>query len=255
MKKVLSILLILASLCTLISCSYFESEPTIEVNKDGYVVVNGVVTEHKVTPDITKVVDSEIHYPMINSGTKIEDLPLEKQQIIDDYVADCKTIYTANYASKLLEWNYDMLGQPYLSFDYALVYDFSKVNESSMDEKSAQLWNQIKALNNGESAPMMYVELSGFVNFFGDAYKPTTFVETGYVYGYFIFENETVVRYNYKTICQNMYIYKLPDGTEIINCGNKYAEEKDEQMLMELIEQFQSLSPEENPLNRLTVIK
>ena len=252
MKKVLSILLILVLFCSLASCSYIN--PAIEINEDGYVVVNGVVTEYKIALD-TASDFNEIRYPLINSETKIEDLPSEQQERLGDYIADCKAIYTANYASKLFDWNYDMLGQPYLSFDYALVYDFSKVDESSLDERTAQLWNQIKALNDGESVPMMYIELSGFVNFFGDAYKPTTFVETGYVYGYFIFENETVVRYNYKTICQNTYLYKLPDGTEIINCGNKYAEEKNEQMLVEFVEQLQSLSPEENPLKRLTIIK
>ena len=81
MKKVLSILLILASLCALISCSYFESEPTIEVNEDGYVVVNGVVTEHKITPDITEI---EMLMELIEQFQNLspEENPLKRLTVI-----------------------------------------------------------------------------------------------------------------------------------------------------------------------------
>lgn len=49
-KKILYVIvLILALVCVLASCG--DDEPTISVNSDGYVVVNGVVTEHLVNKD------------------------------------------------------------------------------------------------------------------------------------------------------------------------------------------------------------
>ena len=278
MKKLSSIVLLVALLlCMLGSCTY--NEPIVEVNDegyvvidgvvtgivaekddvisvddDGYVVVNGLKTEYSVTP----IVYDKINYPLLSSDVKIESLALVQQQKIDEYVADCKLIYTATYAQLYETWNVDFLGEPYLSFTDTFVYDFSKVDENDPDAHTSFMWNEIKALNNGETAPIMYVELSGFCNYYGDAYKPSSFAETSFIYGYFIFENETVMPYLYSTICKKNYIYELPKATQLINCGDKYSEEKRMDALVDLFSEIQQAiqagaSPSDL-LKRLTLV-
>ena len=303
MKKLLGIVLMTAILlCVLGSCS--NKEPTVEVNSEGYVVVNGVKTEYKIHTDdeisvnaegyvavngvvtdimadqddvitldaegyvivngvktehqAASVVNDKINYPFINSSLKIESLPIEQQQKIDEYVADCKTIYTVSYIQYSNRY-VEVLGEPYLSFSNTFVYDLSKIDESTLDKKSTSIWNNIKALNNGESKPIMYIEFSGFCNYLGDTYKPTSFIEASFIYGYFIFENETVMPYIYSNICQQLYVYTLPTGTELINCGDKYSEEKSMDDLATLYSEIQAgiqagLQPTDL-LKRLTYIQ
>lgn len=230
MKRILCILLMLALFaCTLVSC--VDNEPEISAN------ANGIV------------------YPSLNRGTKIESLPSARQQLIDEYVSDCQNIYTAYYVPMLATWDYARLGDPYLSFTDTLVYDFSKVNESNMDNATAKMWNEIKALNGGESDPIMYIELSGFLNYFGDTYLATSLLESSIYYGYFIYENETVVPMLYRHICMNYYVYKMPDGTELINCGNKYSGEKRNDELVDLYQSIQNGLVPEDVLKRLTLVK
>lgn len=278
MKRLLGIVLLtVALICLLGSCS--SKEPTVEINGDGYVVVNGVATDIVADKDdvitvdsdgfvvvngvktehrVASVVTDKINYPLINSGVKIESLPIEQQQKIDEYVADCKTIYTVSYIQYSNQY-VEMLGDPYLSFSDTFVYDLSKIDESKLDKNSASVWNHIKALNNGESKPIMYIEFSGFSNYFGHTYKPTSFAEANFMYGYFIFENETVKPYIYSMICQQLYAYTLPTGTELINCGDKYSEEKSADSLVAFYSEIQAgiqagLQPTDL-LKRLTYIQ
>lgn len=297
MKKLLSVfLLAIVLLCTLTSCGY--DEPTIEVNADGYVIVNGIKTEHKIhTTDeisvnadgfvvvngvttnivadkddvisvdsdgyvivngiktehrIAQDVSNEIHYPLSNLGTKIEALPLSEQQKIDDYVYDCKTVFSVNYAYQLAEHN--RLEDSYILFTDVFVYDLSKIDENNLDGVSAAMWNEIKALNGGESAPVMYIELSGFCSYPIPYYRPTYFSETGMICGYFIFENETCAPMFYKQICTKYYSYKMIDGAGFINCGNKYSEEKGVEELTYYYEVVQSGSAPEDFPKRLNPV-
>ena len=278
MKKLLSIVLLVALLlCALGSCA--DNEPVVAVNGDGYVVVNGIVTDiiadrddvisvdadgyvvvngFKTEYSVTPIVYDQIQYPLLSSDVKIESLPLDQQQKIDEYVSDCKLIFTATYAQQYGTGKTDYLGELYLSFADTFVYDLGNVDASSSDADTSFLWNEIKALNNGESTPIMYVELSGFCNYYGDAYKPSSFAETNFIYGYFIFENETVMPYLYRSICQKNYIYKLPAGTEIINCGDKYSEEKRMDELVDFYSKIQeAIQTGANPsdmLKKLTLI-
>ena len=228
MKKLLSIIMLTGMLlCVFTSCN--KNEPITEVDADGFVVVNGFKTEYRVVQEGS----NEIHYPL-NYGTKIESLPLDLQQKIDDYVADCKTIYTGFYAQNLDSCNFDGFGEPYISFTDTFVYDLSKVDESNLSEITVRMWNDIKNLNDGQSAPIMYIELQGFSNYWGERFKPTYILENAITYGYFIFEDETVVPFLYSYICKQYYCYKMPEGTELINCGDKYSEEKKMEELVDL---------------------
>ena len=198
-----------------------DKDDVISVDVDGYVIVNGVKTEHQIAQDVS----NEIHYPLSNLGTKIEALPLAQQQKIDEYVYDCKTVFSLTYAYQMAEC--DCIEDAYLTFTDVFVYDLSKIDEKNLDETSSKIWNQIKALNNGAFKPIMYIELSGFCNWYPvtDYYRPIYFSETNLIYGYFIFENETATPGVYKSMVYNFYHYEMISGAEFINCGDKYSEE------------------------------
>ena len=69
MKKLVCIIsLMLALVCVLVSCG--DDEPTVSVNEDGYVVVNGVATEIVADKDDVITVDED-GYVVVN-GTKTE---------------------------------------------------------------------------------------------------------------------------------------------------------------------------------------
>ena len=250
MRKILSIILLTVMLLTVFtSCN--DNETTVEVDADGYVVVNGLKTEYRVSQDVS----NEIHYPTLKSDKKIESLPLELQGKIDAYVADCKTIYTASYAQYLDSYNFDGFGEPYISFTDTFVYDFSKVDESGLGAVTSEMWNVIKNLNDGQSAPIMFIELQGFSNYFGESYKATTLLENPIYCSYFIFEDETVIPCKYANIC-NMYLcYEMPEGTELINCGDKYSEEKRMQELVDLYQAIQGGVLPNDMLKRLRYVK
>ena len=250
MRKLLSIILLTVMLLTVFtSCN--NNEPITEVDADGFVVVNGFKTEYRVVQEGS----NEIHYPLLKSDEKIESLPLELQGKIDAYVADCKTIYTASYAQDLDSRNFDGFGEPYISFTDTFVYDFSKVDESGLGAVTSELWNDIKNLNDGQSAPIMYIELQGFSNFLGESYKPTTLLENATICGYFIFEDETVIPCEYKKICNMYFWYKMPEGTELINCGDKYSEEKRMQELVDLYQAIQGGVLPNDMLKRLKLLQ
>ncbi len=275
MKKLLRVLSILIlTLCVLVSCDDTEAEISINadgyvvvsgvtteivadkddvitVDNDGYVIVNGIKTEHQVAPDDS----TKIHYSPSDYGIKIESLTPDQQQRIDEYVFDCQNIFTASYAHSLDTWDYSRFGAPYISFTDTFVYDFSTVNENDLDNGAYQIWNGIKALSKEESAPIMYIELSGFLNYLGDTYKPTSFAESSLVYGYFIFEDETCVPMTYKSMCSKYYYYKMPERTDLINCGDKYSGEKSTEALVDLYQAIQDGLLPSDVLKRLTLSK
>ena len=285
MKKLLCIIsLMLALVCVLVSCG--DDEPTVSVNddgfvvvngvtteivadkedvvivdEDGYVIVNGIKTEHKIqTTDEISVnsdgyivingtkteykIDQEsegcthdfdangicnmcnaanpnrIEYS-ISLGTKIDTLSVSEQEMIDAYVIDCKTLYKVGYAPTAFDTRLNSAS--YLSFTDVLVYDFRNVDENTLDNQSLTLWNILKTYYT-ESRPMMYVELAGYHAYLNsDLLTP---IQSGsIIYGFFIFEDETVIRQTYNRLCSTGYVYKLIEGTEFINCGNKYAED------------------------------
>ena len=195
----------------------------------------------------------EIHYS-VNEGTKIESLSTTEQELIDEYVQDCKTIFTANYTSQRVSYGEDDQVPSYISFTDTFVYDFRNLNESTMDKSSLALWNKIRELS--ESKPIMYIELNGYAPFWLDYYTVTSLQLGSVQYGYFIFEDESVVPYNYKYVCNTLYNYKLPNGTETINCGDKYAEEKSWEELLDFyssaVENYSSIN---GFLDRLHIVK
>ena len=234
MKKLICIILLSAVLlCALASCT--ASDPIIEVSDDNYVVVNGVKTEHKIAQDAS----DETNYHLANIGTKIENLPLSKQEKIADYVADCKTIFSVNYTASALDYN--VLESSYISFTDVFVYDLSKIDESNLDELSLHKLNYIKSLHDGVSKPIMYIELSGFCNSpILDYYRPAYFSDIAIMHGYFIFEDETCVPMDYRQLCTMYYDYKMISGAEFINCGDKFSESKNAEELNYFVEAYQS---------------
>ncbi len=259
MKKLLCIALMFVLVFVLASC--IVNEPTITVDADGYVNVNGVKTKHKIhtTDEISVNTDgyvvvngtkteykidhisegcthnfdansicnicnaanpNKIEYS-ISLGTKIDTLSISEQELIDAYVTDCKTLYKVGYAPTAFDTRLNSAS--YLSFTDVLVYDFRNVDENTLDSQSLTLWNNLKEYY-PESRPMMYIELTGYHAFFNsDILTP---IQSGsIIYGFFIFEDRTVIRQTYSRLCSNAYAYKLIEGTKFINCGNKYAED------------------------------
>lgn len=211
------------------------TEPVISVI-DGYIAVNGTKTKYMVNQEVegcTHNFDANgicnvcnaadpnrIEYS-VNFGTKIDTLSVSEQEIIDAYVIDCKTLYKVGYAPTAFDTRLNSAS--YLSFTDVLVYDFRNVDENTLDSQSLTLWNVLKTYYT-ESRPMMYVELAGYHAYFNsDLLTP---IQSGsIIYGFFIFEDETVIRQTYNRLCSTGYVYKLIEGTEFINCGNKYAED------------------------------
>lgn len=264
MKRLLCIIALMFSLaCMLTSCS--DNEPTVSVNDDSFVVVNGVTTNIVADKDDVVTVDDDgfvivngtkteykidqgsegcthnfgangicnicnaadpnkIEYS-VNFGTKIDTLSIFEQEMIDAYVADCKTLYKAAYTPTALDTRMDLV--PYISFTDVIVYDFRNVDESTLDSKSLTLWDILKNFY-PESRPMMYVELAGYHAYF-DSDLLTPIQSGAIIYGFFIFEDETVIRQTYNRLGITVYVYKLFEGTTVINCGNKYSEEFNEQ--------------------------
>ena len=220
-----------------------DKDDVITTDADGYVIVNGVKTEYKVQSNdqcihsfnadgictMCNIANpNTIHYS-INLGTKIETLSLNEQQLISEYVEDCQKLYTGTYAGYACRyWGNDnsFTTKPYLLFTDTFVYDFRSADESNMDKNLLILWDSIKALSDGTSKPIMYIELCGYIQYFPDEFTLTTLQDGNFMWGYFIYEDETVVPYSYKKIGNECYAYKIPEETEIINCGNKYADEK-----------------------------
>ena len=156
-----------------------------------------------------------------NFGTKIEDLSNNKQSTISNYVSDCKILLVNSYKELI---NGRQLANPYIDITDTFVYDFSSVNENNLDEDSLSVWNSIKKMNNNEAKPLMYIQINGYCNFFSDDYVATQISETSLIHGYFIFKGNIVVPASYHYISSSSFIYQLPKGTTIINCGNKYSE-------------------------------
>ncbi len=215
MKKLLCVALVFVLVFALASC--VVDEPTITVDADGYVIVNGVKTEYK----IHTTNPNKIEYS-ISLGTKIDTLPVSEQEKIDAYVADCKTLYKYGYAQHLSDLKeLDLV--PYLSFTDVHIYDFRNVDENTLDGQSLSLWNSLKKFY-PESRPMMYVELAGYhACFNSDLLTPIS--GGSIIYGFFIFEDDTVILNTYDVLCRINFVYKLIEGTALINCGNKYSEE------------------------------
>lgn len=225
-----------------------DKDDVITVDEDGYVVVNGVKTEYeiKVAPEecshrydqngicteCNSVILNKIQYA-VSDGTKIETLPTSEQNKIDEYVADCKTLYTVGYAYNVISTFSESSIDPYISFTDTFIYDFSNIKEESLNSESLILWNKIKSLNEGESKPIMYIELSGYVEYFPN-YKPDPLQNYGILNGFFIFEDETVIPMTYHRICTMVYVFELVQGTQLINCGNKYAEEINSKKITDL---------------------
>ena len=156
-----------------------------------------------------------------NFGTKIEDLSINKQYTISNYVSDCKILLINDYKESISRWQ---LANPYIDITDTFVYDFSNVNENDLDEESLSVWNSIKKMNNNEAKPLMYIQINGYCNYFSDDYIVTQINETSLTNGYFIFKGNIVVPAHYRYISNALFSYQLPKGTTIINCGNKYSE-------------------------------
>ena len=223
MKKTISffsIVILMFSLCVnLASCDNFSRFETDEYSTTVHNNASGA---------------NEIRYST-SQGIKIESLSNAEQKLIDEYVEDCKTIYTAHYVENFQPHWEDGDFSPYIAFADIFVYDFRNADESNMDNTSLKLWNAIKDVGLTETRPIMYIQLSGYINYLND-YLITPLNEGSIVYGYFIYEDEFVLPYTYERICNRFYIYKLPEGTKIINCGDKYAEEKNPQDIIDFYE-------------------
>ena len=248
MKKVcILVALALLLLCALTSCDFLpfpqEKEDVITI-EDGYLVVNGVKTEYKAdqaAEGCTHLFDANgicsvckaanpgrIEYS-VSMGTKIDTLPPDEQELIDAYVSDCKTLYKAGYVSHAFDPRLENL-VPHLSFTDVLVYDFRDVDENNMDNQSLLLWNTLKT-HYDEAKPIFYVELAGYHTYFNDGLMLTPIQSGAIIYGFFIFEDETVIRLPYTKLCNTVYVLKFFEGTEFISCGDKYAEEFDAEQL------------------------
>ena len=178
--------------------------------------------------------DPDIKYS-IGYGTKIEELSSAEQKKIAAYVSDCKLLYTVGFANYHYD-TFDGTGEPpYLSFTDTFVYDFSKVDEDSLDVASKKNWDMLKSQSKGESRPLMYVELSGYAQAF-PGYTLTPIIGGGIYFGYLIFEDESVCPFLYRNVANTTYYFTLVSGTEIINCGDAYAEEKTWEEATELYE-------------------
>ena len=97
MKKLLYIIaLILALVCALASCK--DGEPTVSVNADGYVVVNGVTTE--IVADKEDVVTIDTDGYLVVNGVRTEH---EIKPIIAECVhsIDCNGI--CNICNEVIE--------------------------------------------------------------------------------------------------------------------------------------------------------
>lgn len=238
---VFSILFIIA--CAFASCS--DANPQISVNAEGFVVVNGVVTDIVADGEDVITVGTDgyvivngiktkyqleteekdtIHYS-VTIGTKIETLSLIKQKLLDEYIEDCKTIMLAQYAYNYSSTEYQCYSEPYFAITDAFIYDFRDINEASMSEDSLNMWNFIKEEIGEGKTPLMYIELDGYACKFFNNYIVTSFDDIGMTNGFFIFDDDSVVLLNYKYVSQRFYNYMLIDDTKIINCGDKYAEE------------------------------
>lgn len=263
MKRLLCcITLILALICLLASCS--NDDPNITINEDGYVVVNGIKTEYKVNQElegcahifgengicnICSAVDpNRIEYS-VNLGTKIDTLSVSEQEMIDAYVADCKTLYKFGYAATALDTSLDLV--PYISFADVLVYDFRDVDENTLDSKSLVLWNNLKKYYI-ESRPMIYIELAGYHTYFNSDI-PTPIQSGSIIYGFFIFEDDTVISQTYNHLCRNAYVYKLIEGTKFINCGDKYTESFNEEQFNAWVNSTHEIGSLQDLLKKLRV--
>ena len=178
---------------------------------------NGNTNEENYSNNETK---NEIVYST-NWGTKIEEFSLIKQSQIGDYVIDCKALFVDTYKENI---DGHVL-EPFVDFTDVFVYDFSDVNEAALDKDSMKVWGKIKSLRNNEATPLMYIELNGYCPYFGDYGYITQINQIGIMNGFFIYNDNTVVQVSYiKGVANSCYIYELVRGTNIINCGNKYAE-------------------------------
>ena len=213
-----------------------DKEDVVTADDDGFVIVNGTKTEYKIdqgSEGCTHNFDANgicnicnaanpnrIEYSL-SLGTKIDALSISEQEMIDAYVTDCKTLYKVGYAPIAFDTRLNLAS--YLSFTDVLVYDFRNVDENTLDSQSLTLWNVLKTYYT-ESRPMMYVELTGYHACY-NSYLLTPIQGGSIIYGFFIFEDETVICQTYNRLCSTHYMYKLIEGTEFINCGNKYAED------------------------------
>ena len=166
--------------------------------------------------------NNEIIYST-NWGVKIENLSESKQSQIGDYVIDCKALFVDTYKE-----NIDgRVLEPFIDFTDVYAYDFSDVNEVVLDEYSMSVWEKIKSLHNNEATPLMYIELNGYCPYYGDYSFITQLNQTAIKNGFFIYNDNTVVQASYVWVANSCYFYELVRGTNIINCGNKYAESID----------------------------
>lgn len=174
------------------------------------------------TPSQTSEVNNnEIHYS-INVGTKIDTLSNEKQALLDDYIEDCKIIFTNNYnelAKKAPVFEIGVI--PYLAFTDTFVYDFTTVDLSFSD--SSDMLKMLQSLREDKMLPIMYVELQGYCTFL-PTYNSFLQLDPNWCC-LFIFEDRTFVNTSYITLSNRYVIFEMPKDTLIINCGDKYAEE------------------------------
>ena len=155
-------------------------------------------------------------------GTKIENFSEAKQAEVSNYVADCKVLFVNEYKEKIETHNH--ISKPFVDFTDVFVYDFENIIETTLDDNSLLLWELIKEVRNNEAKPLMYVQINGYCQYFSDDYIATQLGVTGISNGFFIYNDSTVVQLRYDQVASRVYVYELPKGTTIINCGDKYSQ-------------------------------
>ncbi len=166
---------------------------------------------------------NEIHYS-VNQGVKIEKLSEKDQELIDRYVSDCKILYAQKCSEDIKNRDVKTV---YLAFNDVFVYDFRGLDETNLNEGTEGVWNVIKQLRNG-ATPIFYIELKGYNSYYNSEKtdnKISCFEESPYPGGFFVYEDNIVINYPYRQICNLAYQFAIPTDTKTINCGNKYAEE------------------------------
>lgn len=159
--------------------------------------------------------DAGVYYS-IDRGTKIEDLSDFSQKEIGECVTDCKVFLIDSYKAKE-SYSYDVV------ITDTFVYDFSGVNESALDQDSLKIWNMLIEQRNNKAKPLMYVEFDGYAL---ESDCPIIGLNaTAAINGFFVFDDNSVLNLSYNTLVLYTTVKTLIDGTELINCGDKYAGE------------------------------
>lgn len=180
-----------------------------------------------------------------NVGVKIDSFSETKQSEIGNYVADCEVLLVNSYKEVITDIHAGQIVNPYIDFTEVFVYDFSNVEETTLEDNSLLIWEQIKELRNNEAKPLMYIQINGYCQYFSNDYIATQLGEINIMNGFFIYNDNTVVQMHYRMIANRLYIYDLPKGTVVINCGNKYSQKNTSSDINNFVGKLKILKVEE----------